>query len=64
MAQRTNKQLAASQRTKLERIKKEILNMGADWEDVDQCLLSFFDQLSDEVQKMIANLQPENLLED
>ena len=59
MKSQTNKQQAGSQRVKLARIKREIVAMSADWEDRDNFIASVLDGLSNEVEKVIGELDSE-----
>lgn len=56
----SNKQLAAGQRRKLERIKGEILAMADDWEDRDNYLVSVLHDAANKLDKTKKSIEADN----
>lgn len=56
----TNKQLAACQRRKLERIKSELLEMAEQWDDRDNYLVSVLNEAADDLDKTKNAIEAEN----
>lgn len=60
---RSFKQQAASQRIKLKRIKAELTDMGAQWEDYDNYFVELFNSLADQCDLALKHLDPENVMD-
>lgn len=56
----SNKQLAAGQRRKLERIKSELIQMAAQWEDRDNYLVSVLNEAADDLDKTKNAIEVDN----
>jgi|APLak6261659701_1056019.scaffolds.fasta_scaffold96700_2 hypothetical protein len=56
----SNKQLAAGQRRKLERIKSELIEMAAQWEDRDNYLVSALNAAADDLDKTKNAIEVDN----
>lgn len=48
----TPKQMLAGQRRRLKRIKRELEDMSAEWDEVDQCNLAFLAEAANKVQEV------------
>jgi hypothetical protein len=48
---RTHKQLAGGQRRTLAAVKERLLNMAAEWDEVDQFCMNAIEELADKVQE-------------
>lgn len=56
----SNKQLAACQRRKLERIKSELVEMAAQWEDRDNYLVNVLNYAAEDIEKSKAAIEADN----
>lgn len=56
MSARTQKQLAGYHRRRLATIQKQLLDMGREWEDLDQFCVNELEKLADQVKKAAAGL--------
>lgn len=57
---KTNKQLAAGQRRKLERIGRELVAMAAEWEDRDNYLVGILDEARYQLAETQKNILVDN----
>ena len=56
----SNKQLAAGQKRKLQRIQREIYAMSVEWEDRDNYCLDNLTEAADNIEKLYHILQVDN----
>lgn len=55
----TSKQIAAGQVRSLRALRKKLLNMAAQWEDVDQFNMSQLEELADHAERIALEMLPE-----
>lgn len=60
---RTFKHQAASQRTKLKRIKGEIVEMAEQWTERDNFFVQIFESLAQEIDEVLDHLAVENVMD-
>lgn len=56
MSTRTKKQLAGYHRRRLATIRKQLLDMSREWEDLDQFCVNELEKLADQVKEAAAGL--------